>query len=130
MNIFKKLVELQSKSVVDFSKYHVSSIIETDKGFYEGVNIEPSVMNLGICAERNALFSSITKGSKIVKNIWLLTDSKENFGTPCGACRQLFVDYVNKDTRIFIYNLNGECVEYKFLDLLPHYWSKKELSNE
>lgn len=127
MDMFKRLVDLQLKSVAKFSKYRVSSIIETDVGFFEGVNVEPSVLNLGICAERNALFSSITKGANTIKNIWLLTDSKENFGTPCGACRQLLVDYVNDDTKVFIFNLKGECVEYKFIDLLPHYWSKKEL---
>ena len=130
MDMFKKLVNLQSNSVVPFSKYRVSVIIETDNGFYKGINIEPSVINLGICAERNALFSAITNGSKIVKNIWLLTDSKENFGTPCGACRQLFVDYVTEDTKVFIYNSKGEYKEFKFFELLPHYWSKKELSNE
>lgn len=125
--MFKRLLELQKKSVATFSNYRVSVILETDVGFFEGVNVEPSVLNLGICAERNALFSSITKGSNLVKNIWLLTDSKENFGTPCGACRQLLVDYVNEDTKVFIYNLNGEFTEYKFFDLLPCHWSKKEL---
>lgn len=127
MEMFKKLLELQEKSVATFSNYRVSAILETNVGFFEGVNVETSVLNLGICAERNALFSSITKGTNLVKNIWLLTDSKVNFGTPCGACRQLLIDYVNEDTRVFIYNLNGECVEHKFLDLLPYYWSKKEL---
>lgn len=127
MDMFKRLVDLQNKSIATFSHYKVSAILETDCGYFEGINIEPSVLNLGICAERNALFSSLTKGSTIVKNIWLLTDSKDNFGTPCGACRQLLVDFVTKDTKVFIYNLKGDCITHKFLDLLPHYWSKKEL---
>ena len=125
--IFKKLIELQKNSVCDFSHYRVAAIIETDKGEFEGVNIEPSVMNLGVCAERNALFSSLTKGAKYVKNIWLITDSKEGFGSPCGACRQLLVDYCEEDTKIFMFNLSGEVKEMKFFDLLPMKWTKKEL---
>ena len=126
--IFNKLLELQNNSVCDFSHYRVAAVLETEKGNFEGVNVEPSVMNLGVCAERNALFSSLTKGAKHVKKIWLITDSKENFGSPCGACRQLLVDYCDDNTTIVMFNLNGEHKEMKFFDLLPMKWTKKELN--
>ncbi len=128
MSKFEELLKLSKNSIATFSKYKVASIIETDNGVYSGVNIEPSVLNLGICAERNALFNALTNGSTYIKKIWLLTNSKINFGTPCGACRQLFIDYINEDTILCIYNLKGEFIEYKFIDLLPYYWSKKELN--
>lgn len=126
-NIFSSLKKLQTSAFAPFSNYRVASIIETDKGIFEGVNIELDVLNLGICAERNALFSSITKEMKEIKNIYLLTDSKNGFGTPCGACRQALSQFCNENTKITIFNLNGEYEVHKFFDLLPSMWSKKDL---
>ena len=65
--MFKKLLELQKKAFAPFSNYKVACIIETDNGNYNGVNIEPDVLNLGICAERNAIFNAITNGATLVK---------------------------------------------------------------
>ncbi|MBR2651683.1 cytidine deaminase [bacterium] len=128
--MFKKLLELQKKAFAPFSNYKVACIIETDNGNYSGVNIEPDVLNLGICAERNAIFNAITNGATLVKKIYLLTDSKKSFGTPCGGCRQLLAQFSNSDTIVFIYNINGDKVEHKLFDLLPMMWSKKDLKNE
>ena len=57
--MFKKLLELQKNSLATFSNYKVACVIETENGAYSGVNIEPDVLNLGICAERNAIFNAI-----------------------------------------------------------------------
>lgn len=124
---FNQLKELQNKAIATFSNYKVASILETDQGEFKGVNIEPSVLNLGVCAERNAMFSALTAGARLIKRIWLLTDSKTSFGSPCGACRQLLVDYSDKNTELVIFNLSGEYQEMKLWDLLPLMWSKNEL---
>lgn len=124
---FEQLKQLQTKAIATFSNYKVAAVIETEQGEFLGVNVEPSVLNLGICAERNAVFSAITAGAKLIKKIWLLTDSKTNFGSPCGACRQLLVDYSNQDTELVIFNLSGDYREVKLWDLLPLMWSKNEL---
>lgn len=126
-DIFKKLCELQNNSVCTYSHYRVASVIKTDTGQYYGVNVEPSVMNLGICAERNALFSALTFNSKYIKTIYLLTDSKTNFGSPCGACRQLLLDYADKNTEVIMFNLSGEHKKIKLFDLVPLMWTKEEL---
>lgn len=128
--MFKKLLELQKNSLATFSNYKVACIIETENGVYSGVNIEPDVLNLGICAERNAIFNAITNGARLIKKIYLLTDSKLSFGTPCGGCRQLLAQFSNSETKICIYNHDGENIEYKLFDLLPMMWSKKDLKNE
>ncbi|GAA5414774.1 cytidine deaminase family protein [Ureaplasma ceti] len=127
-SMFLQLKELQKNSVATFSNYKVAAIIETDAGEFKGVNVEPSVMNLGVCAERNALFSALTFGSKVLKNVYLLTDSVGSFGSPCGACRQLLLDYANEDTNIIMFNLDGEYQEVKLYDLVPMMWTKSELN--
>lgn len=124
---FRRLKELQENAYVPFSHYRVACILETDKGEFFGVNIEPDVMNLGVCGERNAIFNALTNGMRKINHIYLLTDSKDNFGTPCGACRQLLTQFSNEETKITFFNLNGEYKDLKLFDLLPSMWSRKDL---
>lgn len=105
----------------------MACILDTDKGEFLGVNIEPDVINLGVCGERNAIFNAVTNGMKKINHIYLLTDSKENFGTPCGACRQLLTQFSDDTTKITFFNLKGEEKELKLFDLLPSMWSRKDL---
>lgn len=127
-SIFRKLKSLQENSIATFSHYRVASILETDQGEFAGINVEPSVMNLGICAERNALFSALTAGSKLIKKIYLLTDSVDEFGSPCGACRQLLLDYSDKNTIVVMFNLEGAYKEITLYDLVPYMWTKDHLN--
>lgn len=124
---FKRLIELKKNAYVPFSKYGVACILDTDKGEFLGVNIEPDVLNLGVCGERNAIFTALTNGMRKINHIYLLTDSKDNFGTPCGACRQLLTQFSDENTEITFFNLKGEEKDLKLFDLLPSMWSRKDL---
>ena len=62
---------------------------------YTGVCID-TASTLGICAERNAIFTMVTAGEqKISKVIAILPDGSS--GAPCGACRELMVQLMPKD---------------------------------
>ncbi len=68
----------------------VSAAILSGSGrIYTGVCID-TCSTLGICAERNAIFTMITNGEQeIDKVIAVLPDGSS--GAPCGACRELMV---------------------------------------
>ena len=68
----------------------VSAAILSGTGrIYTGVCVD-TCSTLGICAERNAIFSMITSGEQeIEKVIAILPDGSG--GAPCGACRELMV---------------------------------------
>ena len=44
---------------------------------YLGVNIEPAVMNLGLCAERTALFSALAQGEREFETIAVYVGTKK-----------------------------------------------------
>ena len=66
-----------------------AAILSKSGKIYTGVCVDTSC-TLGICAERNAIFSMITNGDQeIDKVLCILPDGST--GAPCGACRELMV---------------------------------------
>ena len=47
--------------------------------------------------------------------------------TPCFVCRQALVDYLNKETKIYIYSLNGLENIYTLDQLTPYSFSEENL---
>ena len=66
-----------------------AAILSSSGKIYTGVCVD-TCSTLGICAERNAIFSMITNGEQEIKKvIAIMPDGKS--GAPCGACRELMV---------------------------------------
>jgi len=117
-NYYKELKALLKNSRAEFSGVHVAAIIVTDKGIFKGVNYEDPVLNLGICAERSAIFSGITAGMKHIKEIHLTSNLNTELNM-CAACRQVASSFMNGDDKIFVYT-NKKVIQYTLNDLLPH----------
>jgi cytidine deaminase len=58
-----------------------------------GVNVEHEDWTRGLCAERTALAAAVAIGVKELE-MGFLSCPKDPSGTPCGACRQLLVEYL------------------------------------
>lgn len=59
----EKANNLLDRSYSPYSKYKVAAVmIDSEGNLHEGVNVENASYGLTICAERNAIASSITKG--------------------------------------------------------------------
>ena len=105
----ERLRELLENSYSNVYHYNVAAIVECNDGItFEGVNIETSSPAAGICAERNALYSAITKGYKKgdIKAIYIMNKTdKECY--PCFVCRQALNDFCDKTTKIITYNYDG-----------------------
>ncbi|WP_163338852.1 cytidine deaminase [Desulfopila sp. IMCC35008] len=80
-----------------YSKFRVGAAVLTDKGVFDGANIENACTNLGTCAERVALsHAHMHKCSSIIGiAISCIDATKDASGKaeinqimPCGACRQ------------------------------------------
>lgn len=127
--MLNKLKQLQKKSLPILSNYPVAAIIKTKNNNYiEGVNVESEIPNLSICAERNAIFSAITKGYKPseLKEIHILGgNDKDYIITPCGVCRQLIFE-MNSEIIIYMYNQNNKIKKMQIFDLLPSAFKNKE----
>lgn len=127
----ERLRKLLNNSYAPLSGYCVACIIEDDKGnIYEGVNIETTSPAAGICAERNALYSMLTKGKKDIKAIYIMNKTdKECY--PCFICRQALNDFCSKETIIKTYNYDGTIEkEVSIADLCPYPFDKEDLKEE
>ncbi len=100
----------------------VSAAVLSKSGkIYTGVCID-TCSSLGICAERNAIFSMITNGENEIDKV-LCIPPFEGKGAPCGACRELMVQLMPesyKDIEIMLDYSKGKVI--KLGDITPEWW--------
>ncbi len=126
--MFNRLLKLLDNAYAAYSNYRVAAIIETDQGIFEGTNVENGVYPLSFCAEQVAICNAVSHGARKVHKLYLLTDSSHEFGTPCGACRQVMAEFMDRNSEVVIYNKQGECMTLTINELLPLMWHKDHLN--
>ncbi|CAD5216967.1 unnamed protein product [Bursaphelenchus okinawaensis] len=76
-----------------YSKFHVgAALLSEDNVIYDGVNMENAAYPVGTCAERVALGTAITQGTRKFKCIAVATRVPDG-GSPCGMCRQMLFEF-------------------------------------
>ncbi|MBU1164787.1 cytidine deaminase [Patescibacteria group bacterium] len=107
----QELIHLAEKVMVHgydpYSLFFVGCALLTTKGnIYTGANLSTPAY-LGLCAERSAIGSAITKGEYSFRKIALIAKSDyydvTELSGPCGICRQIiweFSELINKDITI------------------------------
>ncbi len=128
MNIWEKLYtaakEKQNGRCV--SEYveagGVSAAIESATGrIYVGVCVDSSC-TLGICAERNAIFSMLTDGENEIKRVLAIMPNGKT-GAPCGACRELMTQLMPRTYQSVEIMLDYESGKTVTLgELTPEWW--------
>ena len=100
----------------------VAAAVESTSGnIYTGVCVDTSC-TLGICAERNALFSMITNGENEVRRVLAILPDGTT-GAPCGACREFMTQLMPgryHDVEIMLDYVKGEVVTLG--ELTPEWW--------
>lgn len=124
----EKLENLLENSYSPYYHFPVSAIVVTyDNKKFCGVNVE-NANGTSICAERNAISAAIAAGYKKgdIKKIYLMLSSGE-FGTPCFACRQVLLEFMNKDDLVISVNKDGLEKVYTIKELCPYPFEIKDL---
>ena len=101
-----------------------AAILSSSGKIYTGVCID-TCSTLGICAERNAIFNMITNGESVIqKVIAIMPDGKTR--TPCGACRELMVQFMPDDYQNIEIMMDYETGKVVTLGTLtPDWWIGK-----
>lgn len=87
-----------SRAYVPESRFSVGCIVETEDGMWvPGVNVENNDWNRVLCAERNALGTTVSYALGRIQAVYLSCLS-DPLGTPCGACRQLLSELAPRST--------------------------------
>lgn len=128
IDINKQLTKLLDFAIVEESNFPVAALLETEDGYFSGVNIECTAWNMGLCAERIAIAKALSYGQKKLKRLHVHTREGE-FSSPCGACRQVIIEHL-PDKQIHLHHADhSESVHFSN-DLLPHSFSSSSLSNK
>jgi cytidine deaminase len=126
--LLDQAIEARKKAYTPYSNFQVGAAVLTKgKQVFLGCNIENASYGLTNCAERTAIFKAVSEGEKEIEAIVVVGDTEGPIA-PCGACRQVMVEFFDKDTKVILANLNGSKVETTIDELLPGSFSSKDLT--
>ena len=99
--LIDKARDVSRQSYSPYSKFPVGCAIADHKdNVYLGCNVENASYGLSVCAERNAVFSAISKAGPGMRiKLAVIFTPTLHPTTPCGACRQVFQEF-SDDIRI------------------------------
>lgn len=105
-------------AVCQYSQFKVGAVfVDADGQYHGGANVENASYNLGLCAERVALYHALTHGARGFTLLAITTEAPEPT-YPCGACRQALWEFA-RDAEVFLVNRDRH-IRTAVRDLLPH----------
>lgn len=131
-----KLYELSlvgyNNSYSPYSNFKVgASLLTKDEKYFYGCNIENSSYGLTNCAERTTIFKAVSEGVRKgdIKALMVIGDTIEPI-SPCGACRQVMVEFMGGDGLVVLTNLKKEFKPMLVKELLPYFFSEENLNEK
>ena len=117
VKLIKKAQEATKYSYAPYSKFRVGACVLSENGnFFTGCNVENCSYGLTVCAERVAIFKTISEGERPIAIAIYLADS-EDYAYPCGACRQVMAEFGN--LTVIIAKSESKWIEKKLDELMP-----------
>ena len=109
--VIKAAQEAAENAYVPYSRFRVGAALLTKDGqIFQGCNIENASFGLTNCAERTAIFKAVSEG---------YGDTKDPI-SPCGACRQVMVEFLKSDSKVILIAEDNSTVEMTVGELLPY----------
>ena len=124
MEVTNPLVELaieaSQRAYVPYSHFPIGAALLTEDGtVYTGCNIENASFGLTNCGERTAIFKAVSDGHQHLSEIAIYGQTAEPI-SPCGACRQVMVEFFQPSAKVTLIAKNGQTVETTVGELLPY----------
>jgi cytidine deaminase len=110
----------RANAYAPYSRYAVGAAVRTTDGrIFAGCNIENASYGLSICAERVALFCAVAQGAHAIEAVAVIT---QEGATPCGACRQVLMEFAPHPDTCWVILATPETVvaRHTLAELLPH----------
>ena len=114
----------RANAYAPYSHYAVGAAVRASDGrTFIGVNVEAASYGLTVCAERNAVAAAAAAGVRPGQLVEIAVVAPENPGevAPCGACRQVLIDWAAPDAPVRTRALPGGAeTTHTVGELLPH----------
>ena len=121
-------IKARENAYSPYSHFAVGAALLCEDGtLYEGCNIENASYGLTNCAERTAIFKSVSEGHIKFKALAVVADT-EGPCAPCGACRQVMAEF--KIPLIIMGNLMGNIKIVTIEELLPFSFSECDVTGK
>jgi cytidine deaminase len=113
--------EASGSAYAPYSNIRVgASLLLDDGSIVGGANVENSSYGLAMCAERTAVGAAVTRGYRTILAIAVTSPDISEI-SPCGACRQVLMEFCEPDTPVFLDSGVGkDPVLYTMEQLLPN----------
>lgn len=112
-----------------YSGFRVGAAVLTEDGrIFCGCNIENASYGATVCAERCAMFKAVSEGCTKFTRIAVVCSSG-HYAYPCGMCRQVMSEFMDRDAVIILEDCNEGIMEISLGDSLPYAFSGKDLEN-
>ena len=123
----EELLNLLKNAYSPYYNFKVASVVVTKDGkHFGGVNVE-NANGTSICAERNAIANAVSNGYKKGDFDRLYIMLSKGIGTPCFACRQVIIEFMNKEDKIITMDKDGNEKTYTVEELCPYPFSEENL---
>jgi len=115
-DLISRAIAARQRAYVPYSNFPVGAALLTKSGqIYTGCNIENASYGMTVCAERVAILKAVSEGET---EFVLLAVATEIGASPCGACRQVMVEFA-PDMPVLIADLAGQTTTLSAAQLLP-----------
>ncbi|CAM3145802.1 cytidine deaminase [Leuconostoc rapi] len=112
-------LEALDHTYTPYSHFPVGAALLTASGeIFKGINIENVSFGLTNCAERTAIFSAIAAGNQQFEGLVIAGRTDEPIA-PCGACRQVMVEFFDPKMPIWLINDSGKEIQTNIAELMP-----------
>ena len=123
-DLIAKAMEARKKAHAPYSRFAVGAALLARSGrVYTGCNVENASYGLSICAERAAVFKAVSEDERDFEAIAVVTDKGV---TPCGACRQVLMEF-GEDILVIAADETGGYRVFGLQELLPEAFNSKDL---
>jgi len=124
-DLLERALEVSNNAYSPYSHYHVGVAVLTEKGnVFAGCNVENDAYGSTLCGDRNAIMAAIGgEGPNMrLKTIAIVVRDASGqllaeYGSPCGACRQVMMQFGLDATVIYAYG--GRYKKATVRDLIP-----------
>lgn len=114
-----KAEEARKNAYAPYSNFLVgAALLTTDGRVYCGCNVENAAFSPTCCAERVAIFSAISDGSRDFCAIAVVGNIAPCM--PCGVCRQVMAEFCQSDFEIIFKGEGDSICSLTLGELLPH----------